>query len=60
MKRHTLSEDAFKRIKASMDTRKTMREVAEAILLTEKWEISDDSKITWSLPHAAPSKRDWS
>ncbi|NWF91471.1 MAG: GAF and ANTAR domain-containing protein [Syntrophaceae bacterium] len=30
-------EDAFKRIrKASMDSRKTMREIAEAILLTEK------------------------
>jgi response regulator NasT len=30
-------EEAFKRIrKASMDSRKTMREVAEAILLTEK------------------------
>jgi GAF domain-containing protein len=38
MKRHSLSEDnAFKRIrKASMDSRKTMREIAEAILLTEK------------------------
>jgi signal transduction protein with GAF and PtsI domain len=38
MKRHNLNEEeAFKRIrKASMDTRKTMREVAEAILLTEK------------------------
>lgn len=38
MKRHGLSEDeAFKRIrKASMDSRKTMREVAEAILLADK------------------------
>jgi signal transduction protein with GAF and PtsI domain len=38
MKQHGLSEEeAFKRIrKTSMDTRKTMREVAEAILLTEK------------------------
>jgi signal transduction protein with GAF and PtsI domain len=38
MKRHGLGEeDAFKRIrKASMDSRKTMREIAEAILLTEK------------------------
>ncbi|MGZ3536674.1 MAG: ANTAR domain-containing protein [Thermodesulfobacteriota bacterium] len=30
-------EEAFRRIrKASMDSRKTMREIAEAILLTEK------------------------
>jgi len=38
MKRQGLSEDeAFKRIrKASMDSRKTMREIAEAILVTEK------------------------
>ena len=38
MKRNNLTEDeAFKRIrKTSMDSRKTMREVAEAILLTEK------------------------
>ncbi|OGP63319.1 MAG: histidine kinase, partial [Deltaproteobacteria bacterium RBG_13_47_9] len=38
MKHHGLSEDAaFKRIrKASMDSRKTMRQIAEAILLTEK------------------------
>jgi signal transduction protein with GAF and PtsI domain len=38
MKRQGLSEDeAFKRMrKASMDSRKTMREIAEAILLTEK------------------------
>jgi len=38
MKYHDLSEeDAFKRIrKASMDSRKTMREIAEAILLTQK------------------------
>jgi two-component system, response regulator PdtaR len=38
MKHHGLSEEeAFKRIrKTSMDSRKTMREVAEAILLTEK------------------------
>jgi AmiR/NasT family two-component response regulator len=38
MKRHGLAEEeAFKRIrKASMDSRKTMREIAEAILLTEK------------------------
>lgn len=38
MKRQGLTEDeAFKRIrKTSMDNRKTMREVAEAILLTEK------------------------
>ena len=38
MKHHGLSEEeAFKRIrKASMDSRKTMREIAEAILLTEK------------------------
>jgi AmiR/NasT family two-component response regulator len=38
MKHHGLSEDAaFKRIrKASMDSRKTMREIAEAILLTER------------------------
>jgi signal transduction protein with GAF and PtsI domain len=38
MKRHRLDEEeAFKRIrKASMDSRKTMRQVAEAILLTEK------------------------
>lgn len=38
MKRHGLSEEeAFKRIrKASMDSRKTMREVAEAILLADK------------------------
>jgi signal transduction protein with GAF and PtsI domain len=38
MKHHGLNEEeAFKRIrKASMDSRKTMREVAEAILLTEK------------------------
>jgi signal transduction protein with GAF and PtsI domain len=38
MKRHGLGEEeAFKRIrKASMDSRKTMREIAEAILLTEK------------------------
>ncbi len=38
MKQHGLSEDeAFRRIrKASMDSRKTMRQIAEAILLTEK------------------------
>jgi signal transduction protein with GAF and PtsI domain len=38
MKHHGLSEEeAFKRIrKASMDSRKTMREIAEAILLTDK------------------------
>jgi AmiR/NasT family two-component response regulator len=38
MKRHGLSEEeAFKRIrKASMDSRKTMREIAEAILLADK------------------------
>ena len=38
MKHHGLTEEeAFKRIrKTSMDTRKTMRDVAEAILLTEK------------------------
>ncbi len=38
MKNHNLSEEeAFKRIrKASMDSRKTMREVAEAILLADK------------------------
>jgi signal transduction protein with GAF and PtsI domain len=38
MKHHGLTKDeAFKRIrKASMDSRKTMREIAEAILLTEK------------------------
>jgi GAF domain-containing protein len=38
MKHHDLGEDeAFKRIrKASMDSRKTMREIAEAILLTGK------------------------
>jgi signal transduction protein with GAF and PtsI domain len=38
MKRHALDEEeAFKRIrKASMDSRKTMRQVAEAILLTHK------------------------
>ncbi len=38
MKNHRLNEEeAFKRIrKASMDSRKTMREIAEAILLTEK------------------------
>jgi signal transduction protein with GAF and PtsI domain len=38
MKNHGLTEEeAFKRIrKASMDSRKTMREIAEAILLTEK------------------------
>jgi signal transduction protein with GAF and PtsI domain len=38
MKNHGLDEDdAFKRIrKTSMDTRKTMREVAEAILLTDR------------------------
>jgi len=38
MKQHSLSEEeAFKRIrKASMDSRKTMREIAEAIFLTEK------------------------
>jgi AmiR/NasT family two-component response regulator len=38
MKHQGLSEEeAFKRIrKASMDTRKTMREIAEAILLTHK------------------------
>jgi response regulator NasT len=38
MKRHGLSEeDAFKRIrKASMDSRKTMREIAEAILIADK------------------------
>jgi signal transduction protein with GAF and PtsI domain len=38
MKQHALSEEeAFKRIrKASMDSRKTMREIAEAILLTDK------------------------
>ncbi len=38
MKRHGLTEEeSFKRIrKASMDSRKTMREIAEAILLTEK------------------------
>lgn len=38
MKQHDLSEDeAFKRIrKASMDSRKTMRQISEAILLTEK------------------------
>jgi AmiR/NasT family two-component response regulator len=38
MKRQGLSEDeAFKRIrKASMDSRKTMRDIAEAILLTDK------------------------
>jgi signal transduction protein with GAF and PtsI domain len=38
MKNHGLAEEeAFKRIrKASMDSRKTMREIAEAILLTEK------------------------
>jgi response regulator NasT len=38
MKHHALSEEeAFKRIrKASMDSRKTMREMAEAILLADK------------------------
>jgi signal transduction protein with GAF and PtsI domain len=38
MKRHGISEEeAFRRIrKASMDNRKTMREIAEALLLTEK------------------------
>jgi len=38
MKHHGLGEEeAFKRIrKASMDSRKTMREIADAILLTEK------------------------
>jgi GAF domain-containing protein len=38
MKHHSLSEEeAFKRIrKASMDSRKTMREIADAILLTDK------------------------
>lgn len=38
MKHHALGEEeAFKRIrKASMDSRKTMREIAEAILLTER------------------------
>ncbi|RPJ08802.1 MAG: ANTAR domain-containing protein [Deltaproteobacteria bacterium] len=38
MNRHSLSEDeAFRRIrKASMDNRKTIRQIAEAILLTEK------------------------
>ena len=38
MKRHGLSEEeAFRRIRrASMDSRKSMREVAEAILLTER------------------------
>jgi signal transduction protein with GAF and PtsI domain len=38
MKRHSLNEEeAFKRIRrTSMDSRKTMREVAEAILLAEK------------------------
>ncbi len=38
MKHHGLNEEeAFKRIrKASMDSRKTMRQIAEAILLTEK------------------------
>jgi signal transduction protein with GAF and PtsI domain len=38
MNRHGLSEEeAFRRIrKASMDSRKTMRQIAEAILLTEK------------------------
>jgi len=38
MKRHGLTEEeAFKRIrKASMDSRKSMREIAEAILLTDK------------------------
>jgi GAF domain-containing protein len=38
MKHHGLiEEEAFKRIrKTSMDSRKTMREIAEAILLTEK------------------------
>ena len=38
MKRHGLNEEeSFKRIrKASMDSRKTMREIAEAILLTDK------------------------
>ncbi len=41
MKRHGLTEDeAFKRIrKASMDSRKTMREIAEAILLTEQMAV---------------------
>lgn len=41
MKRHGLTEDeAFKRIrKASMDSRKSMREIAEAILLTDKMTI---------------------
>jgi signal transduction protein with GAF and PtsI domain len=38
MKQHDLSEEeAFKRIrKASMDSRKTMRQIAEALLLTER------------------------
>ena len=38
MKRNNLTEEeSFRRIrKTSMDSRKTMREVAEAILLTEK------------------------
>lgn len=38
MKRHGLNEaEAFKKIrKASMDSRKTMREIAEAVLLAEK------------------------
>jgi response regulator NasT len=38
MKRHALSEEeAFKRIrKVSMDSRKTMREIAEAILVTDQ------------------------
>jgi response regulator NasT len=41
MKHHGLSEEeAFKRIrKASMDSRKTMREIADAILLTDKMSV---------------------
>ena len=46
MERHGLSEaEAFRRIqKRSMDTRKSMREVAEAILLANDLDAKSDDK----------------
>lgn len=58
MEVHGLREaEAFHRIrKASMDARKSMREVAEAILLTHEMEISASSSAQ-SSPHTSASAK---
>jgi AmiR/NasT family two-component response regulator len=59
MEVHGLREaEAFHRIrKASMDARKSMREVAEAILLTHEMEISASSGSAQSSPHSPASAK---